>query len=191
MPYSESSICISDHPLLSSLVATIKGKCKFPSEAESHRITTGMSYFGLFSSEEATIRGNNLLDTLCGQLEKLLSFQPGERDLVMLQHKFVVEWEDGKMVSSLKRVCLTRNVQANHTGQDTFTSTLELLGDPKGYSAMSKSVGVTCGIATQLLLDGHPALNTPGIVAPYDKSICDPIRDRLEREGIKMVEKTL
>ncbi len=92
--------------LLSSLVAAIKNKCKFPSEAESDRITSGMRYFGLFSSEEATIRGSNLLDTLCGQLEKLLSFQPGERDLVMLQHKFVVEWEDGKRVSSFKQAIL-------------------------------------------------------------------------------------
>ena len=76
-------------------------------------------------------------------------------------------------------------------GQDTFISTLEMLGDPKGYSGMSKSVGVTCGIATQLLLDGHPAFNTPGIVAPYEKAICDPIREILEREGIEMVERTL
>lgn len=83
----------------SSLFASINKKCKFPSEAESDRITSGMRYFGLFSSEKATIRGGNLLDTLCGQLEKLLSFQPGERDLVMLQHKFVVEWKDGKKVS--------------------------------------------------------------------------------------------
>lgn len=56
---------------------------------------------------------------------------------------------------------------------------------------MSKSVGVTCGIATQLLLDGHPALSTPGIITPYKKEICDPIRELLEREGIIMVEKTL
>lgn len=75
--------------------------------------------------------------------------------------------------------------------QDTFTSTLELLGDPKGYSAMSKSVGVTCGVTTQLLLDGHPAFNTPGVIAPYQKDICDPIRALLEREGITMVEKKL
>lgn len=54
---------------------------------------------------------------------------------------------------------------------------------------MSKSVGVTCGIATQLLLNGHPALNTPGVLAPYEKEICDPIRELLEREGITMVEK--
>lgn len=56
---------------------------------------------------------------------------------------------------------------------------------------MALSVGITCGIATQLLLDGHKALNTPGIVAPYKKEICDPIRELVEREGIKMVEATL
>ena len=83
----------------SSLIASIRERCKFPSEAESDRIISGMRYFGLFSSEKATIRRSNLLDTLCGQLEKLLSFQPGERDLVMLQHKFIVEWKDGKKVS--------------------------------------------------------------------------------------------
>ena len=83
----------------SSLIASTKAKCQFSSEAEAERVTSGMRFFGLFYSEEATIRGHNLLDTLCGQLEKLLSFQPGERDLVMLQHKFVVEWNDGKKVS--------------------------------------------------------------------------------------------
>ena len=34
---------------------------------------------------------------------------------------------------------------------------------------MAGSVGVTCGIATQLLLDGHQALNVPGVLAPYKK----------------------
>lgn len=56
---------------------------------------------------------------------------------------------------------------------------------------MSKSVGVTCGIATQLLLDRHPAFDVPGVLAPYEKEICDPIRELVEREGINMVEKTL
>lgn len=54
---------------------------------------------------------------------------------------------------------------------------------------MAKSVGLTCGIATQLFLDGLPALNMPGFLALYTKSICDPIRERLEAEGIKLVEK--
>ncbi|KAI9767926.1 MAG: hypothetical protein M1840_005419 [Geoglossum simile] len=154
----------------SSLISRIEGVCNFPTKAERDRIISGLRWMGILSSQRATVR-KNLLDTLCTKLEKLMSFQPGERDLVMLQHKFVVEWSDGKT--------------------DTLTSTLELLGDPKGYSAMAFSVGTTCGIATQLLLDGLPAFNTPGILAPYTKEICDPIREIAEREGIKMVEKVL
>ncbi|KAJ0140503.1 Uncharacterized protein HZ326_16577 [Fusarium oxysporum f. sp. albedinis] len=37
--------------------------------------------------------------------------------------------------------------------RNTSTSALELFGEPGGYSAMAKSVGLTCGIAIQLLLD--------------------------------------
>jgi hypothetical protein len=73
---------------------------KFESEAESERIISGLKWMGILSPNTATIAGGNLLDTLCTQLEKLMSFQPGERDLVMLQHKFVVEWSDGKRVSA-------------------------------------------------------------------------------------------
>lgn len=58
-----------------------------------------MAEFGLFSNTPATIKDGNVFDTLCHQLAQLLSFKPGERDLVMLQHKFVVEWSDGRKVS--------------------------------------------------------------------------------------------
>lgn len=54
---------------------------------------------------------------------------------------------------------------------------------------MAVSVGKTCGIAVQLLLDGHPALNTPRVLAPYRKEICDPLGEILRREGVEMVEK--
>jgi saccharopine dehydrogenase (NADP+, L-glutamate forming) len=35
-----------------------------------------------------------LPSALSDQLDKICSFQVGELDLVMLQHKFVVEWKD-------------------------------------------------------------------------------------------------
>jgi spermidine synthase len=57
-----------------------------------------MRWIGLFSSEKAVVRGGNLLDTLCARLETLMRYEQGERDLVMLQHKFVVEWKDGSEV---------------------------------------------------------------------------------------------
>ena len=54
---------------------------------------------------------------------------------------------------------------------------------------MATLVGVPCGVAVQFVLDGK--INTPGILAPYTKEICDPIRLELEKEGIAMVEKVL
>ena len=84
----------------STLVAKVQEICKFPDEGESRRIISGLKWIGLFSSEKAGIRDGNLLDTLCAQLETLMAYAPGERDLVMLQHKFVVEWADGKTVST-------------------------------------------------------------------------------------------
>ncbi|KAI0919661.1 hypothetical protein AcV5_001666 [Taiwanofungus camphoratus] len=153
----------------STLIARVKELCSFPSESESHRIISGLKWIGLFSLEKVKPKDHNLLDTLCAQLETLMKYEEGERDLVILQHKFVVQWKDGK--------------------HDTITSTLEAYGDPSGHSAMALYVGVPCGIATQLVLDG--VLGEPGIHAPYTKEICDPIREILEQEGLGLVEKIL
>ncbi|KAG5644355.1 hypothetical protein DXG03_008652 [Asterophora parasitica] len=154
----------------STLVARVKELGAFPDESEASRIVSGLRWIGLFSQEENVVtRAHNLLDTLCGRLETLMKYEEGERDLVMLQHKFIVEWADGT--------------------EQTLTSTLEAYGSPKGHSAMALTVGLPCGIATQLVLDG--VLNTPGVQAPYTKEICDPIREVLEREGLGLVEKVL
>lgn len=75
--------------------------------------------------------------------------------------------------------------------QDILTSTLEAYGNPIGYSAMALTVGLPCGIAVQLVLDGAKGFTTPGIHAPYTKEICDPIREILESEGLGLVEKVL
>ncbi|KAJ3486039.1 hypothetical protein NLI96_g4532 [Meripilus lineatus] len=152
-----------------TLVERVKALCSFPDESEAVRILAGFKWIGLFSDEKVKPRASNLLDTLCAQLETLMKYEQGERDLVMLQHKFFVEWKDGK--------------------QDIITSTLEAYGDPSGYSAMARTVGIPCGIAVQLVLDG--VLKTPGILAPYTKEICDPIREILESEGLGLVEKVL
>ncbi|KIJ53533.1 hypothetical protein M422DRAFT_201755 [Sphaerobolus stellatus SS14] len=152
-----------------SLVARIEALASFPSESERARILSGLRWMGLFANTKASIRAGNLLDTLCARLEDLMKYEPGERDLVMLQHKFIVQWKDGS--------------------EQTLTSTLEQYGNPIGHSAMALTVGVPCGIAVQLVLDS--VIKTPGILAPYTKEICDPLREKLEQEGLGMVEKVL
>jgi len=153
----------------SALVSRVKELCSFPDPVEAVRIISGLRWIGLFSDELLVPRAGNLLDTLCTRLETLMAYAPGERDLVMLQHKFVIERADGV--------------------EQTLTSTLEAYGASKGHSAMALTVGIPCGIATQMVLDG--TISTPGVLAPYTKEICDPLREQLEREGIAMVERVL
>ncbi|KAF4622445.1 hypothetical protein D9613_009595 [Agrocybe pediades] len=155
----------------STLVNRIKEICKFADEAEASRIISGIRWIGLLSDTPVAARAGNLLDTLFAQLEKLMTYAPGERDMVMLQHKFIIEWADGST--------------------ETRTSTLEAYGAPtgSGHSAMAYTVGLPCGIASQLVLDG--VLNEPGVHAPYTKKFCDPLREVLEREGLGLVEKVL
>ena len=91
-------IAIGPH---STLIGRVRELYAFPDESEAQRIVAGLRWMGLFSREEqATVRGGNLLDTFCARLEALVSmrYRPGERDLVVLQQKFVVEWADGKTV---------------------------------------------------------------------------------------------
>lgn len=64
-----------------------------------------------------------------------------------------------------------------------------MYGEPFGYSAMALTVGVPCGIAVQLVLDG--VIKTTGVVQPYTKEICDPIRELVEAEGLGMTERVL
>ncbi|KAG8629531.1 hypothetical protein KVT40_003396 [Elsinoe batatas] len=153
-----------------TIVNAISSTVKWYNAQASDDFVTGLRQLGLLSHEIVPVKDDTLLDTLCAQLEKRLSFLPGERDLVILQHKFVIEKADGSA--------------------ETRTSTLEMYGDPQGYSAMAKSVGVTCGIATQLIIERHPLFNKPGVHAPYDEQVCHVLREAVEKEGITMIEET-
>ncbi|KAI6099067.1 saccharopine dehydrogenase [Pisolithus sp. B1] len=106
---------------------------RFPDQSESTRIISGFCWIGLLSSEKVKPRGKNLLDTLCAQLQTLMKYEIGEHNLVMLQHKFIVEWQDGT--------------------QQILTSTLEKHGRSGGHFAMAVTVSVPCGIAAQQVLD--------------------------------------
>jgi Saccharopine dehydrogenase C-terminal domain len=87
----------------SALVSRVKELCTFADPVEAVRIISGLRWIGLFSDEALVPRADNLLDTLCARLETLMAYAPGERDLVMLQHKFVVERADGTEVGHCRK----------------------------------------------------------------------------------------
>jgi saccharopine dehydrogenase (NADP+, L-glutamate forming) len=82
------------------LIWAISSKSQFPSTEEKNRIISGMKWIGLFSDTPIIPRGNPL-DTLCATLEEKMQYEEGERDMCILQHKFIAEYKDGKKVPSL------------------------------------------------------------------------------------------
>jgi saccharopine dehydrogenase (NADP+, L-glutamate forming) len=146
----------------------ISSKAKFKDTEEKERIINGLRWVGIFSDEKIIPRGNPL-DTLCATLEKKMQFEEGERDFVMLQHKFEIENKDGS--------------------KETRTSTLVEYGDPKGYSAMAELVGTPCGVAVKQVLDGM--ISEKGILAPMSSKINDPLMEELKKYGISLIEKTI
>ena len=103
------------------LEAAIIAKATFDSPEERSRIISGLRWIGIFSDEKTKPRGT-ALDTLCAELEEKMKYEEGERDMVILQHRFGIEHKDGT--------------------QETRTATLIDYGDPKGYTSMGKLVGI-------------------------------------------------
>ncbi|KAF1957460.1 saccharopine dehydrogenase-like protein [Byssothecium circinans] len=151
------------------IVWAIASQTKFPSTEEKERIIDGLRWLGLFSDDPIIPRGNPL-DTLCATLEQKMQYEEGERDMVMLQHRFEIENKDGRKA--------------------VRTETLVDYGDPKGYSAMAKLVGIPCAVAVQQVLDG--TIKERGVVAPMSPEICGPLMKTLtDKYGIAFKSKTI
>jgi saccharopine dehydrogenase (NADP+, L-glutamate forming) len=72
---------------------------------ENERVLKGFKWLELFSDKPVHRRGT-LLDTLCATLEEKMQYEEGERDMVILQHKFEIELKDGTRVRIIKIVLL-------------------------------------------------------------------------------------
>ncbi|KAG0136128.1 Saccharopine dehydrogenase [Tuber indicum] len=148
------------------LIWAISSKSKFGDKEEKERIVNGMRWLGMFSEVKIIQRGNPL-DTLCATLEEKMQYGPGERDMVMLQHKFDIEFADGS--------------------GETRTSTLIEYGDRVGYTSMARLVGIPCAVAARLVLRG--TISEKGILAPVTEKLCDPLRKELkDAHGIECIE---
>jgi len=136
------------------------------------RILAGLRWVGLFSDEKIEPKGTPL-DCLCATLMQKMKYEEGERDFVILQHKFEIEHKDGS--------------------KEMRTSTLCDYGEPEGsggYSAMARLVGVPCAVAVLMILNDE--ITDKGILAPVTPQLAEPIRLKLkEQYGIDLLEKSL
>lgn len=95
-----------------------------------------------------------------------LSYQAGEQDMVVMQHKVIARFPNGQ--------------------RDTRTATLTLYGEPATTSAMSLTTGGTIGIGAEAILEG--VVTQPGVLIPLDPALCRFALERLEAWGVRFVE---
>ncbi|QGX40950.1 saccharopine dehydrogenase C-terminal domain-containing protein [Permianibacter aggregans] len=110
-----------------------------------------------------------VIDAFCQELLAKLRYAPGETDMVVLQHRFLIQRSNGE--------------------REWRYSTLICEGEPNGPTAMAKTVGIPCALAVQLLLDGGIARR--GSILPVTPEIYQPILAQLGNEGIRCEESVL
>lgn len=136
---------------------------------EADKCVSLWRWLGLLDEKNLVPQKGTPLDAVCAEMEKRMQYGKGERDLVVLHHIFGVRTKDGR--------------------RQQRTSTLVAYGDPKGFTAMAKTVGTPAGIAAHLITSG--GITRRGVIAPFTPDIYLPMLRHLEEEGIKMDEKTL
>lgn len=121
-----------------------------------------LAWVGLFSDR---LLGETLMspmDALCARMSESMAYAPGERDMIVLRHEFLYLEPDGRAGRS--------------------ESTLVAFGDPRGDSAMARTVSLPAAVATRLILDGRLAKS--GVRIPVEAEIAEPVLDALEPLGI-------
>jgi len=134
------------------------------------QLTEGSELWQAFSwlgcLEDTPMQGRSPIEAFCRLLQERLSYKEGERDMIAMQHRFVVKAKNGE-----KRY---------------IKSTLIEKGEPDGFSAMAKTVGLPAAIAADLILSN--VITRRGVCIPVTPDIYKPILEQLRRLNIMMDE---
>ncbi len=124
-----------------------------------------LTWLGMFAADPLPAEVISPLDALVARMVERLQYQPGERDMIVLQHNFVAEYPD----------------RTEH-----LRSTLVAFGEPGGETAMSRTVGLPAAIGVLRVLDG--TITDRGVVVPVSPGVYAPILDELATLGIAFHE---
>jgi saccharopine dehydrogenase (NADP+, L-glutamate forming)/spermidine synthase len=128
---------------------------------------TKLEWLGLFKDSPIGLAEGGNIDILAKRMLEKCQYAEGERDMLVMQHEFEIEYPD-------------RTERAFSTMVD--------FGIPGGDSSMARTVSLPVAIATRMILEGK--ITQQGIVAPVMPDVYSPILDELESLGIRCEERT-
>jgi saccharopine dehydrogenase-like NADP-dependent oxidoreductase len=131
------------------------------------RPVTDLEWLGFLSDDLLPTGATTYLDVLASRMLSKMQYAPGERDMLVMQHEFVVEYEDRT---------------------ERVTSTLIDYGIPRGDSSMSRLVGLPAAVAARMILQGE--IDLVGVHVPTIPAIYEPILKELETLGVRFIERT-
>ena len=124
-----------------------------------------LAWLGLFGDEAVAVVRGAPVDVLTARMLEKMSYGPGERDMLVLQHQFLAEYPDRRQ---------------------HIVSTMIDFGIPGGDTSMSRTVGLPAAIGVRLILQG--AITLTGVQVPVVPEIYEPVLDELEAMGIHFTE---
>jgi len=123
-------------------------------------------WLGLFDNDRK-LENNNHLDNLSDLLQEKLFYKDGEKDMLLMRHKFIIINKDGT--------------------RDKITSTLIDYGIPFGDSSMARTVSLPLAICVNLMAEQKFSIR--GVKRPVYKEVYEPVLKELSNLGIGMTEK--
>ena len=124
-----------------------------------------LEWLGLLSDETIPAADNTYLDVVASRMLSKMEYAPGERDMLVMQHEFVVEYPERT---------------------EKIASTMVDYGIPNGDSSMSRLVGLPAAVAARMILQGE--INLTGVHVPMIPEIYEPVLAELAGMGISFQE---
>ena len=124
-----------------------------------------LEWLGYFSNEKVNLTESSTFDITADLMFKKMMLPEGARDMVIMQHTFLIEKANGK-----KEMVKTRLL-------DFATNT---------DTSIARTVALPAAIAVKLILNGE--INEKGVRIPITKTIYEPVLNELKKLGISMVE---
>jgi len=131
---------------------------------EDHPVLERFAWLGLFSQQPLPDDARSPLDALAHLFGDKLAYGEGERDMVVIQHRFGIERARG--------------------GRREVVERLVTFGTAGDESAMARTVGLPAALATGLILDGK--VTATGVQIPVAEEIARPVLRGLRERGIEI-----